>query len=76
MDDEINHPSHYTHGDIECIDAMEAAFGPLAVLHYAICCSLKYIWRHLHKHDDPTVDLKKARWYIDKAISLYEKLGK
>lgn len=25
--DVVNHPSHYTQGGIECVEAMEAAFG-------------------------------------------------
>lgn len=74
-DDIVNHPSHYTAGSIECIDAMEAAYGPLAILHYSVCCAFKYLWRYLQKHSDPTIDLRKAKWYIDKAIEMCDKLG-
>ena len=27
MSDSVNHPAHYTDGDIECIDAIKAALG-------------------------------------------------
>lgn len=27
MSDSVNHPAHYTGGDIECIDAIKAACG-------------------------------------------------
>lgn len=69
MNDEVSHPSHYTSGSIECIDAMEAAFGKIAVLDYCVCNVVKYLWRHRQK-GRPLTDLSKARWYLDKAIEL------
>lgn len=27
MSDSVNHPAHYTSGDVECIDAIKAACG-------------------------------------------------
>lgn len=43
--DNVNHPAHYTQGDIECIDAMLSAFGGDAVQEYCICNAFKYLWR-------------------------------
>ena len=34
--------------------------------------AFKYIWRSRKKHETPNEDLKKCRWYIDKAIELLE----
>ena len=34
LNDVINHPSHYTQGGIECIDAMESAFGAAELAVY------------------------------------------
>ena len=63
-DDPVNHPSHYTQGNIECIDAMVSAFGKEAVSNFCICNAFKYIFRCNHKggHED----LDKAVWYIQK----------
>lgn len=65
-EDIINHPSHYTSGDIECIDAMVAAFGKDAVAIYCVINAFKYIWRHQHKNGKE--DIKKAIWYLNKYL--------
>lgn len=62
--DNVTHPSHYTQGNIECIDAMASAFGKEAVKHFCICNAFKYVWRSEHKNG--VEDLDKAIWYIDK----------
>lgn len=64
-EDTINHPKHYTQGDIECIDAMLSAFGEDAVQAYCICNAFKYIWRHDFKNN-PSEDIGKAQWYLNK----------
>lgn len=70
--DNINHPQHYE-GNIECIDAMEEAIGTKGVISFCIGNAFKYIWRCRKKHKTPIEDLKKAQWYITKAIGLLEK---
>ena len=72
--DPVNHPSHYTQGGIECIDALTALISPYedpndAALTWQVG---KYIWRHPLKWN-PLEDLKKARWYLDRLIAHYEK---
>lgn len=62
-EDEVNRPSHYNQGDIECLDAMVAAFGLEAVQTHAKCCAFKYLWRAGEKHSDPSQDLAKAVFY-------------
>ena len=44
--DPVNRPAHYTSGGIECIDAMQAAFGAEAVKNFCLCNAFKYLWRH------------------------------
>lgn len=68
--DNVNRPPHYTQGGIECIDAMTAAFGKEAVMHFCICNAFKYIWRSEHKNGQE--DLDKANWYIKKYKQLKE----
>lgn len=72
----VEHPSHYTSGGIECIDAMKAMLAgyeqaKIATKFYWHFLSgqiLKYLWRWPLK-ERPLQDLKKARWYLDKLIS-------
>ena len=64
--DPVNRPAHYTSGGIECIDAMQAAFGDDAVKGFCLCNAFKYLWRHRSKNG--VEDLKKARWYLNRLI--------
>lgn len=67
-DDPVNHPKHYTQGNIECIDAMISAFGKEKVMVFCQCNAFKYMWRSDTKNG--VEDLKKAAWYMDKYIEL------
>lgn len=63
--DAINHPSHYTTGNIEVIDAIEDW-----ALPYHLGNVVKYVARAGKKDPDKTVeDLMKARWYLDRYIA-------
>lgn len=64
--DMVNHPPHYTQGDIECIDAIKAALTPDEFRGYCKGAAHKYIWRERHKGGDES--LKKAVWYLNKAV--------
>ena len=70
-DDPVNHPSHYTRGNIECIDAIDAAVSGLPA-DEAVCAAnvIKYVWRYRCK--TPVESLKKARWYLDRLIGKME----
>jgi hypothetical protein len=74
MTDKVNHPSHYTQGKVECIDAIEAATVHKNGLD-AVCTAniIKYIWRCEYKNG--LEDLKKARWYLEKMIQHNEQKG-
>lgn len=62
--DLVNHPPHYKTGDIECIDAIEAALTPEEFRGYCKGNALKYTWREKHKGGDQ--DLAKAEWYLNR----------
>jgi hypothetical protein len=49
MTDAVNHPDHYTQGDIECIDAIRAALTAEEFRGYCKGNVLKYVWRERHK---------------------------
>lgn len=72
--DEINHPTHYTQGEVECIDAIKAAVKGLNGIE-AVCVAnaMKYLWRWKRKNGRK--DIEKARWYIDKLLKETEKCG-
>ena len=65
--DMVNHPSHYTQGGVECIDALKAATVSKTGIE-AVCTAnaIKYLWRYEEKNG--IEDVKKARWYIDRLI--------
>lgn len=71
-EDAVNHPSHYTSGGIECIDAMIAAFGVDAVTAFCKCNAFKYQWR-AGKKGDTKEDIKKSIWYQNKMLELIDK---
>lgn len=66
--DSIN-PDHYKQGDIECIDAMVAAYGEEAVRIYCKLAAFKYGWRRGLK-DDEAQDVKKQQWYLDRSVGI------
>lgn len=66
--DVVNHPSHYTNGDIECIDAIQASMSIEAFAGFLKGNIIKYMWRYEHKNG--IEDLKKAQWYQNKLIEL------
>lgn len=72
-EDMVNHPSHYQSMDkehnIECIDAMIAAFGRYEVAVFCKLNAMKYIWRASSKGGNQ--DINKAQWYLNK----YKELG-
>ena len=60
--EQVNHPSHYTHGKYEVIDVIEDWN-----LGFNLGNAIKYIGRAGHK-DDIVQDLEKAKWYIEREI--------
>ena len=64
--DMVNSPPHYNQGDIEAIDAIEAALGHEGFKAYCRGNILKYSWRAEHKNG--LQDMEKARWYLERLI--------
>ena len=67
-DDMVNNPPHYNTGNVECIDAIEAAMSGPAFEGYLKGNVLKYIWRYEKKGG--TQDLEKAKWYLVKLLEV------
>lgn len=70
VDDPVNHPAHYTAGGVECIDAIEAALCSYKdpIKAWLVGQVIKYVWRAPLK-GNALEDMKKARFYLDRAIS-------
>lgn len=69
--DVVNHPSHYTKGRIECIDAIDSATtGKSGIEAVCVANIIKYLYRYEEKNG--LEDVKKAKWYINKLISELE----
>ena len=69
MSDPVNNPLHYNIGGIEAIDAIVAATNE-QVEGYLQGNILKYLWRYRYKNC--LEDLRKAQWYLNKLIAVYE----
>lgn len=64
MNDNVNHPAHYTDGNIEVIDFIEDK-----KLGYHLGNAVKYIARAGKKDPNKYVeDLQKAVWYLQREI--------
>ena len=70
-EDLVNHPSHYTSGGIECLDAIKASMTHIEYAGFLKGQVLKYVWRYRLK-GKPHEDLKKARFYLDRLIQVVE----
>lgn len=67
MGDPVNSPGHYTQGEIECIDALQASMSSEEFQGYLKGCAMKYLWRYRLKNG--LQDLMKGRWYFNRLIS-------
>ena len=74
VSDCVNHPPHYTQGEIECIDAIRAALGPVGFQDYCRGNVIKYLWRWRQKGG--LEDLEKARVYQNWLIESVEGIKK
>ena len=70
--DTVNHPSHYTQGNIECIEAIAEATKQLQGIEAVATANvIKYVWRWKFKNG--IEDLRKAQWYLNHLIELQTK---
>lgn len=67
MNDDVNHPTHYTAhpSGVECITVTEH-------MNFNLGNAVKYIWRAGLKNNDAVKDLKKAAWYVNREIARLE----
>ena len=68
--DNVNSPSHYNKGLVECIDGIQSATDD-GFEYYLQGNIIKYLWRYRHKNG--VEDLRKAKWYLNNLIEIKEK---
>lgn len=66
--DNVNNPSHYNKGGIECIDAIQSSMTKEAFCGYLKGSVQKYMWRYENKGG--VESLQKAQWYLNKLIEV------
>ena len=75
-EDMVNHPSHYTSGGVECIDAITSALSKYEdpVDSWLVGQVIKYLWRAplKGKYDE---DIKKAQFYLNRLVEKIDKNG-
>ena len=70
--DNVNHPSHYNRGKLECIDIMEDVFGIDETRAFCKLNAFKYLVRAELKGSE-VEDIDKALWYLNKNQELVNK---
>ena len=69
VEDMVNHPSHYTSGGVECIDAITSALSSYedSVDSWLVGQVIKYLWRAplKGKYEE---DIKKAQFYLNRLV--------
>ena len=65
--DNVNSPSHYTQGTIECIDAIKASMEPVEFIAFLKGQVIKYNWR-MGKKGAALEDAQKAQWYQNRLV--------
>ena len=68
-EDMVNSPAHYNKAGIETIDMIESVTGD-GFEAYLQGNILKYLCRYKYKNG--VEDLKKAQWYLNKLIEVYD----
>ena len=75
-EDMVNHPSHYTSGGVECIDAITSALSSYedSVDSWLVGQVIKYLWRAplKGKYEE---DIKKAQFYLNRLVEKINKNG-
>lgn len=69
--DNVNNPTHYTQGEIECIDCIKAAtVNKVGIEAFCVGNAIKYLFRYENKNG--LEDVYKSQWYINRLIQELE----
>tara|TARA_Y100001972_G_C7633373_1_gene317959 strand:+ start:615 stop:971 length:357 start_codon:yes stop_codon:yes gene_type:complete len=70
--DAVNHPPHYSKGEIETIDYLVDTLGMKGAIAYCHGNVIKYTGMRLFNKGKTVEDARKAIWYLNKLIELTE----
>ena len=73
--DPVEKPAHYNQGGVECIDYIKQVLGTKGFIAYCHGNMIKYQHRHAYK-GNPTEDLDKAAWYLNKMREAMKEIHK
>lgn len=73
MIDRVNNPSHYTYGEIECIDYIRDVLGLQGFISYCRGNIIKYCHR-VNDKDNPAEDMRKIAVYATWAAEALDEL--
>ena len=65
----VEEMAHYQQGPIECIAAMESAFGYEQMRTYCHLNAMKYLWRANQHPEGREANFRKAMYYVNRALS-------
>ena len=71
--DLVNHPPHYTVGNIDCIDYLKDRMNSVAFIGFLEGNAKKYLHRYNYKGQRIS-DLQKAQYYLNKLIETIKEL--
>lgn len=72
MNNNVEHPLHYTQGAIECIEALKAAtVGKTGIEAVCVANVIKYLWRYEEKNG--IEDVEKSMWYLNRLLKELKK---
>lgn len=69
----VDHPEHYNHGGVECIDAIRSALTKEEFCGFLKGNIIKYIWREQYK--GRMYDIRKANWYLFQLMTERANIG-
>jgi len=71
LEDNVNNPSHYNQGGVECIEGIKAALSEEEFRGYLRGNAMKYVWRCRYK-GKTVEDIDKSQWYLNKLKETFD----
>lgn len=71
---DVSNPGHYKSAlGVECIDLIEDRLGDSIAFGFCVANAFKYLFRCKHKHETCVEDVRKAEWYLNRAVGIIDR---
>ena len=71
---DVSNPGHYKSAlGVECIDLIEDRLGDSIAFGFCVANAFKYLFRCKHKHETYAEDVRKANWYLNRAVYIIDR---